>query len=241
MQRIYLNKETTDFPKETFDVVLSPTFYWIKKEELSLSKQKKRAIAPSLFESELPSGEYDYFVKDNHFIAFDRNQIKTFLEEKNVSLNKIRRLYFAEYEYGEFLTEVDGLHFEIPGDAPPSFSDTKPTHFYVSFHSVDKNLKAVPIVIVLSLFTILNVLSYFSFSTSQIQAEMSEIRKKYTLPQTTYQLLSEVARYKEMEEIQMDLREKLYKLTRKRDNYEKIVIEKEKIVVEKEGKKVTYE
>lgn len=241
MQHIYLNKETTYFPKEIFDIILSPSFYWIKKESLSFSKAKKLSIAPSLFEGELPEGKYDYYVKDDIFIAFDRSKIKLFLEEKGVNLSKVRRLYFAEFECQESLTEIGGLHFQLPDTKIDQENISIKTKKFVPFHSVDKNLKAVPILISFGVFTLLNAVTFFGYSTTEIEKEIEKIKTKYKLPQTTYQLISEVARYKDIEEEQMGIRDKLYKLTRKRKNYEKVVIENRKIVLFDNGKKVIYE
>ena len=84
------------------DIILTPEFYTVKRESLPVqyTYQAKR-IAPSLFNGLLDSAEgYEYFVsKDNDrwlFIAYNMEEIKNFLISKNINIEYISKVYFAE-------------------------------------------------------------------------------------------------------------------------------------------------
>lgn len=84
------------------DIILTPEFYTVKRESLPVqyTYQAKR-IASSLFNGLLESTEgYEYFVsKDDDvwlFIAYNMENIKNFLVTKNINLEYISKIYFAE-------------------------------------------------------------------------------------------------------------------------------------------------
>ena len=86
----------------SIDLVLTPQFYTMKKEALPVkyAYQAKR-IAHSFFDGLIEDSEkYEYFVykEENNwiFIAYDPEEILSFLRLKNVPLEKVRKIFFAQ-------------------------------------------------------------------------------------------------------------------------------------------------
>jgi len=97
---------------ESVNVMLTPQFYTMKKEELPIKYlyQAKR-IAPSLFDGLLEEqGNYEYFVfkegKTWVFIAYNPEEIKEMLESKGISSEHLSRLFFAQQAEQAFTQPV---------------------------------------------------------------------------------------------------------------------------------------
>jgi len=92
----------TSIPASGVNIMLTPQFYTIKREELPVkyAYQAKR-IAPSLFDGLLEDVQnHKYFVikEENSwlFIAYDVEKIKTFLEQKGIEIAQVSKVYFTE-------------------------------------------------------------------------------------------------------------------------------------------------
>ena len=92
----------SSMPTNGVNIMLTPQFYTIKREELPVkyAYQAKR-IAPSLFDGLLEDVQnYKYFVVKEEdswlFIAYDVEQIKTFLEQKGIEIAQVSKVYFSE-------------------------------------------------------------------------------------------------------------------------------------------------
>ena len=88
--------------KGTFDIMLTPQFYTLKREPLPVkyAYQAKR-IAPSLFEGLLnENGHYDYFLQKEAdgwlFIAYNSKEIKDFLLTKGVKPEQVKKIFFMQ-------------------------------------------------------------------------------------------------------------------------------------------------
>jgi len=95
-------KSVSSIPANGVNIMLTPQFYTIKREELPVkyAYQAKR-IAPSLFDGLLEDVQnHKYFVvkEENSwlFIAYDVEKIKTFLEQKGIEIAQVSKVYFAE-------------------------------------------------------------------------------------------------------------------------------------------------
>lgn len=89
---------------EKVNVVLSPSFYWVKKVSLAVKHVREvKKVLPSIFEENLPDGNYSYFVykKDDDFIAFayDDKFILDTLSSLGISPSNIADVYFAQSEF----------------------------------------------------------------------------------------------------------------------------------------------
>lgn len=92
-------------------IVLSPYFYWVKKADFELSSVKQALkIAPSVFESEIPEGEYTYDAYKLNgeiiFICYDREYILQHLETQGIFLDKIKSLSLAQYHFDQLQTPL---------------------------------------------------------------------------------------------------------------------------------------
>ena len=88
--------------KGTFDIMLTPQFYTLKREPLPVkyAYQAKR-IAPSLFEGLLDdNGHYDYFLEKEVdgwlFIAYNSKEIKDFLLTKGIKHEQVKKIFFMQ-------------------------------------------------------------------------------------------------------------------------------------------------
>ncbi len=91
-------------PEVLFDLILSPSFYWIKRIPLPVkSVREVKKLLPSLFEDTVPQGKYSYYAykdRDHYCIfAYDDKNILDILAEKGISPGQINRVYFAQSEF----------------------------------------------------------------------------------------------------------------------------------------------
>jgi len=128
-------KTVSAVPVDGVNIMLTPQFYTIKREELPVkyAYQAKR-IAPSLFDGLIENlQDQKYFVSKEHekendtwvFIAYDEEKIKTFLESKGIHGTQVSKIYFAEQSLDAFtapmllgdndaLVNLDGTMTVIP-------------------------------------------------------------------------------------------------------------------------------
>lgn len=85
------------------DVVLSPELYWFRIEDIPVkSASKAKKLAPSLFDSVVPDGIYEYAVVLHEetfwMFAFEPERIRNALEAANIRPSQVRAIYFAQTE-----------------------------------------------------------------------------------------------------------------------------------------------
>lgn len=88
---------------EPIDIILSPSFYWVRKEELPVkSVYAAKKLVASIFEPILPEGNYSYHVvkRDGFFelFAYDDVFIVSTLEAKGIKTSQINAIYFIQNE-----------------------------------------------------------------------------------------------------------------------------------------------
>jgi hypothetical protein len=88
---------------EPVNILLSPSFYWVRKEELPVkSAYAAKKLVASIFEPILPEGNYSYYVvkQDGFFelFAYDDAFIVSTLEAKGIKSSQIHALYFSQNE-----------------------------------------------------------------------------------------------------------------------------------------------
>ncbi len=99
---------------EVFDIMLSPQFYTLKREELPVRYHfQAKKLASSILENLLPEGgHYEYYVfKEEEdglwaFIAYDPEEISSFLQSRGISIEQVSKLYFAQQVSEKFSTPV---------------------------------------------------------------------------------------------------------------------------------------
>ena len=105
---VHTSMDRVATPKESVNVMLTPQFYTVKREELPLKyAYQAKKIAPSLFEGLLEEGEnYEYVVDkqgdDWVFIAYDTDKISDFLTYKGLPADKISKVFFAQQAVDSF-------------------------------------------------------------------------------------------------------------------------------------------
>ncbi len=87
-----------------FDIILSPSFYWVKRIPLPVkSVREVTRLLPSLFEDTVPEGKYSYYAyKDQELyciFAYDDKNILDILADKGIYPEQINRVYFAQSEF----------------------------------------------------------------------------------------------------------------------------------------------
>lgn len=93
---------------ESVNIMLSPQFYTLKKETLPVKyAYQAKKIAPSLFEGLLENKDsYEYAVFKTEegwdFVAYNIEQITTFLASKGITPEKIAKVYFAQEAVSTF-------------------------------------------------------------------------------------------------------------------------------------------
>ena len=97
---------------ETFDIMLSPQFYTLKREDLPVRFHfQAKKLASSVLENLLPEGEnYEYYVFKGEdlwaFIAYSPKEIGSFLQSRGISVEQVSKLYFAQQVSEKFSTPV---------------------------------------------------------------------------------------------------------------------------------------
>jgi len=232
----YLDKRNHTFPNDKFNILLSPAFYWIKKVDVNLPDYKIKRMADSFFEGELPKeGKFDFFVKNGFIIAYSKDNIKHYLEKYNVNISNVNKIYFAQFELQGILPTFDDIVLCTPTQKIETSKINKLTKNYVHFNSVSLETGDISFVIVsLMVLTLINLANtgFLSSKYSTLLNEISEIHNKYNLPATSYQLEAELEKYKNINDTQIELRNKIYKITKQHKKVEKIEIDNNKIKVE---------
>jgi len=97
----------------SINIMLSPQFYTMKREELPIKYQYQvKKLASSVLESLLVDGvEYQYYVyKDGAdwvFIAYDPSEIAEFLMDRGIKIENISKLFFAQNYLDKFNTPLE--------------------------------------------------------------------------------------------------------------------------------------
>ena len=231
----YLDKKDNNFPNKKFDIILSPAFYWIKKIEINLPEYKLRKMASSFFDGELPDGDYEYFVKNGFVIAYDKKMIKEYLLENGVNISNVNKLYFAQFELKNILPTIDEIVLCMPSQTVDISEIKKLSKHYTYFNSISLDSRELNIILIsMIIFTIINIgnLGFLKFKNSELLSQIENINSEYNLPATSYQLEAELSKYREIFNTQLELRKKLYKITRQNRRVNRITINKKKIDVE---------
>lgn len=89
---------------QMFDLILSPSFYWVKHVSMPVKKlQDAKRFLPSLFEDTVPKGRYSYYAYEDGssyiIFAYDDKKILDILAQKGIDSDQINYVYFAQSEF----------------------------------------------------------------------------------------------------------------------------------------------
>lgn len=105
VQKVFIDTDTPAIKsEEMFDVILSPAYYWVKRQSLPVRYLREvRKLLPSLFEDTLPKGHYSYTAYkegDSYLLfAYSDKTILDALAAKGIKPSQIHRVYFAQSEF----------------------------------------------------------------------------------------------------------------------------------------------
>jgi len=97
---------------EAFDIMISPQFYTLKREDLPVRFHfQAKKLASSVLENLLPEeGNYEHYVFKEEdlwaFVAYDPEEIGRFLQSRGISAEQVSKLYFAQQVSEKFNTPV---------------------------------------------------------------------------------------------------------------------------------------
>ena len=102
-----------DLGNGRYNIILSPAFYWIKKENVGVgSIFSAKKIASAVFEGEIPENEYKYFAKktsqkgEYYFFAYNEKEILNKLKTLGVEIRNIKAIYFAQNEFEDIANPI---------------------------------------------------------------------------------------------------------------------------------------
>lgn len=86
---------------EKFDIILSPSLYWVRSVKLPISSLREvKKLLPSLFEDFLPEGNYSYsaYKEGEKFLifAYEDKEILSLLQHYNIQPSQINSVAFAQ-------------------------------------------------------------------------------------------------------------------------------------------------
>lgn len=236
IKRVLLDKSSSVAThKEKIDIILSPSFYWMKVEELDIkSRAQVLKIAPSIFEGTIPAAEYSYFVLKEGtrytIFAYEDKKILDFLNSHGIDLGRVNRFYFAQTELGHVehpikindsisLVNQDGLVSAIASSyvqnavnfenlAPLALSKhSVPIKRYDNAFLDEKSIFAllIPLFMLVLLYSV--DLKMHKSVYTQKEHQISEIYESNNLPSTSFEIESIKKKLMRIDKEQRKLRE----------------------------------
>ena len=226
---------------EKVDIMLTPQFYTLKKENLPLKYTfQAKKIAPSLFDGLLGNDtKYDYMVyKEGDvwvFIAYDLYEITTFLQNKGIESDKVGKLFFAQQAVNSFtspvrlgeknaLVSMNQTMVVIPQTAlkettktleiDETFSPQKGLTLQESFHSFISQKQAIGLAVIFVIFSLTFFVEGWRHgkASDALRMEMETLLEKYPSMQSQYTRKSIASKYKMIDKTERDKREIIKKL-----------------------------
>jgi hypothetical protein len=227
--------------QDKVNIVLSPSFYWFKKEALPVknSAQAKKII-PSLFDTSIPEGHYSYSAikkEDNFWIfAYDDALITRVLLEAGIKPSQIKDIYFAQTEIAlsNKALRVNDTYALISSDecismAPLAYTQTdNDLESYFKTHVFSKNSVAVSLfqnsvidekylyrlMTLAIVFIVIYLGNYIVLRQDYKEERLKQyvLEEKYQLPTTSFERKSLKKSLESKEKRQLLMREKLKSL-----------------------------
>ncbi len=210
---IFVDTDTIVEPSElSYDVILSPAFYWVKKESLPVKYLRDvKKLLPSIFDDFLPQGHFSYhaYKKEDDFVlyAYNDKEILERLETIGIKSSQINNLYFAQSELEDMQSAIcfeekalfvkDGLLVQLPSCMLEDSADLDLENHIFSKHSIAlaryshiaDNNSIIKISIFVAVFMFIFGVEWFMISSqnSVIEESATEIFAKHHLKSTNFQ------------------------------------------------------
>ncbi|NOQ31451.1 MAG: hypothetical protein GQ570_10035 [Helicobacteraceae bacterium] len=200
---------------EKVNIILSPSFYWVQKVTLPVKYlYEVNKLLPALFDDLLADddSEYSYeaYKKDDYYMAFAYKEsvIKEALAKKNIPLDNIDKIYFAQSEFSEIdsalsidsqsvLILKDELVIKLPLIMVETYKELDLQKFKLSSHNIaiakynniiDPKVLKTTFALALALIVILSIeLFVKSSSLNSLEDIESSIYKKASLSSSSRQ------------------------------------------------------
>jgi hypothetical protein len=239
IRTLFLDKSTSyHAADERLNIVLSPSFYWFKKEVLPVKyASQAQSLVASQFDGVIPSGSYKYMVikKEELFwlFAYDESAIAQKLKSLHIKPSQIEGFYLAQNEFSTMTTPLnvnensvlvnnDGVISMMPGVYVKERADMTPwmQSLSLSKHKVNLNLfqnsvldeKWIYRFSALSIVGIVLYLGSYLLLKNDLKQQLVKeytLTQKYELPETSFQLNSLKRSLLSKEEQQIKFRENL--------------------------------
>ena len=213
----FVTKHSKIDKRGKFTLILSPEFYWVKRENLPVKRvYEAKKLAPSIFDGFLPNGNYSYIVyKDKEayiLIAYDKEQILEDLSKIVEDIEDIEEVRFTQTEFEpkedcvevdnqSSLVWIDGVAVFVPrlcADEGRNILDllkeVKLSKYKVKISQKDL-IDAKSLVLYLLPFILLSLsflIEYAIYKKSifSLESKREDIIRRYHLPPTSIQLNS---------------------------------------------------
>ncbi len=232
----FMHESVKNIPKDKkVIIILSPLHYWTKKISLPVKNEKEaKKIAPSVFDTILPEGEYKYIVQkcsDDNFLitAYDQNSIKKFLKQNGIKLSNISDIYTIDQVFNKngsydinSHNDILLISDEISSIIPKNFikeAQALPVNDFIlpqkglsiSFYQEDSLSKKIYTnitiaLVILSLFYSIDFF-YTLYHLNKLTKKIDTLNTLYKLPPTTFQLNSIMQKIKKRDDRQSRLRD----------------------------------
>ena len=239
---LYITKDSVieEKTKGRVDIVLSPIYYWVKKEKISIKNEKDAMkFASSIFEGQFENiSDYRYITTKYNsdeviFIAYNPKEILAMLKDDfGISENLIGNIYTVQTELAKItqtlsvnrkkmLVSFDGIISEIPKHSYDSsvnyateyLKKESRTKFKLKYADINQGGTSLFVASLLPLGFIL----YFGADIVKknrdlgyVNSEVEKRRDLYKLPSTSFQIKSIKNRYLDIEKKQTKIRESIY-------------------------------
>lgn len=223
------------FDGDSYNLVLSPHYYWCQQSDRHFkTPSQARKFASSMFEF---NKDYEYDVYKMHekyyFVAFNTESIREKLLSQGVDLSKINSIYAAQAFFDDFptpirinknqaMTRIDGVlvavnqEFCTQLDEEHELKDFAKEKLYTlkfsglrSQSSANLILPAAITGVAASLWLILSLVNS-SITGSELSQKQDDLKVKYELPSTSFQLKSMLKRLEKVDKRQKFIREILH-------------------------------
>ena len=234
-----MEKQTLD---STVNIMLPPQFYTLKKETLPIKYHfQVKKIAPSLFEGLIEEKEkYEYFVYREGeawiFIAYNPEEIHTFLESKGIKAEQIGKLFFAQQAGEKFsspvllgeknaLISIDDAVVMIPRSAlnPESktvtldetFTPKQGITLQHSFNSFITAKQALGLSILLVIFALTFFVEGWRYghASQSMEAEITALLEEHPSLQSQYKRRSIAEKYRAIDSLERKKRDTIKTLS----------------------------
>ena len=211
----FVTKHSKIDKRGKFTLILSPEFYWVKKENLPVKRvYEAKRLAPSVFDGFLPDGDYSYIVykegEEFILIAYDREKILKDLSNIVENIEDIEEIRFTQTEFEpqedcievdnqSSLVWIDGVAVFIPrlcADEGKNILDLlkeiKLSKYKVKISQKDlidaKSLVLYLFPFILLSLSFLTEYAIYKKSIFSLESKREDIIRRYHLPPTSIQL-----------------------------------------------------